>query len=131
MNNQATRRSLNTRQAGMSAIGLIFLLLIIGFVTLITLRLLPMYLENFSVATALESLKNEPELAIKSAPEILSLLQKRLDVNNVDNVKRNNIGIKRNDASVTVSIKYEVRKPLIANLDVVSKFDRSIEVRQR
>ncbi|MEO7557710.1 MAG: DUF4845 domain-containing protein [Gammaproteobacteria bacterium] len=116
------------KQDGMTTIGVLVVLLLIGFFVLITLRLLPMYLESFSVSTALESLKSEPEVASKTGPDILQLLQKRLDINDVEHVGRDNIDIRRTDTGVVISVKYEVRKELWGNIDLVGKFDKSITV---
>lgn len=116
------------KQDGMTTIGVLIVLLLIGFFVLITLRLLPMYLESFSVSTALESLKSEPEVASKTGPDILQLLQKRLDINDVEHVGRDNIDIRRTDTGVVISVKYEVRKELWGNIDLVGKFDKSITV---
>ncbi len=117
-----------SKQSGMSAIGLVFVLLLIGFFALVTLKLLPMYLENFSVATSLESLRNEPELGSKTGPEILQLLMKRLDINDVENVTAKNVAITRTAIGAVVNVKYEVRKDLLGNIDVVGKFDESVEL---
>ncbi len=116
------------KQDGMSGIGLLIIVLLIGFFALVTFRVVPMYLENFSVVTALESLKNEPEVGSKTGPEILQLLQKRLDINNVENVKRDNIDIQRTDSGLVVKVKYEVRKVFWGNVDIVGRFDKSITV---
>ncbi|MEO5702651.1 MAG: DUF4845 domain-containing protein [Gammaproteobacteria bacterium] len=119
------------KQRGMSAIGLVIVLLLIGFFTLITLRVGPMYLENFSVTSSLASLKNEPDIAAKPGIEILQLLMKRLDINDVENVNPKDIAITRISTGVLVSVKYEVRKALVGNFDVVGKFDESVELNQR
>lgn len=117
---------MKTAQYGISAVSMALLLLIGGFLLLLGLRLMPIYLEHWKVVSSLESLSNEPELAAKTGPEILDLLMKRLDVNDVDNVSKENVEIKRADTSVSVRVKYEVRKELIGNIDAVAKFDDSI-----
>jgi hypothetical protein len=119
------------KQGGMTAIGLVFVLLLIGFFTLITLKVGPMYLQNFSVVTSLESLKNEPEIASKSVNEILQLLLKRLDINDVDNVTAKDIAITRTSTGIAVNAKYETRKDLFGNIAVVGKFDERVELNQR
>lgn len=116
------------KQRGISTIGLVMVLLLIGFFTLIILKVGPMYLENFSVTTSLDSLKNEPELASKTGLEIQNLLMKRLDINDVENVNAKNIAITRPSTGVLVGVKYEVRKSLFGNIDVVGKFDESVEL---
>lgn len=117
---------MKTTQYGISTVSMALLLLIGGFLVLVGLRLMPIYLEHWKVVSSLESLSNEPELAAKTGPEILDLLMKRLDVNDVDNVSKENVEIKRADTSVSVRVKYEVRKELIGNIDAVAKFDDSI-----
>ncbi|MEO5573410.1 MAG: DUF4845 domain-containing protein, partial [Gammaproteobacteria bacterium] len=69
------------RQSGITTISLVIVLLLIAFFTLIILKVGPMYLENFSVVTSMESLKKEPEIASRTGEEILQLLMKRLDIN--------------------------------------------------
>ena len=49
------------RQQGVTFIGWIVILAIVGFFVLLGLRLGPVYLENFSVKQALASLENDPE----------------------------------------------------------------------
>lgn len=116
------------KQSGITAIGMLIIIGLIAFFTLITLRLAPLYLENFKVVSSLESLKNEPELAVKPGPEIVQLLMKRLDINDVDNVGPQNIEVRRLPNGVIVAVKYEVRKEMVGNIDIVGKFDKSVKV---
>ncbi|MEW6354395.1 MAG: DUF4845 domain-containing protein [Pseudomonadota bacterium] len=119
------------KQQGMSAIGAALLLVLIGFLTLLVLKIAPIYIEGFKVESSLESLKNQPEVAAKTGPEIEQLLLNRLDINDVDSVGPQHIEIKRLDRGVTVSVKYEVRREMFGNVDVVVKFDRSVTVLAR
>ena len=116
------------RQNGMTAIGWLLVLGLIAFFTLITLRLVPSYLEFAKVASALESLENEPGITGKTKPDIVRLVQKRFDVNDVMNVSAKEIKVKKDKGILTVSIDYERREHLISNIDVVAKFDKKIEV---
>lgn len=114
------------KQRGMSVVTLALLLVLIGFAALVALKLAPIYIEGFKVEASLESLKNQPDVAAKTGPEIERLLLNRLDINDVDNVHHENIEIKRLERGVTVRVKYEVREEMFGNVDVVVKFDRSI-----
>ncbi len=116
------------RQKGMTAIGWLLVLGLIAFFTLITLRLLPLYLEYAKVAAALESLENEPGITRKTRAEIVKMVQKRFDVNDVMNVSPKELKISKDKGVMTVSIDYERRENLISNIDVVAKFDKKIEV---
>ena len=116
------------RQNGMTAIGWLLMLGLIAFFTLITLRLLPLYLEYAKVAAALESLESEPGITRKTKADIVRLVSKRFEVNDVMNVSAKEIEVKKDKGVLTVSIDYERRENLISNIDVVAKFDKKIEV---
>ena len=116
------------RQNGMTAIGWLLVLGLIAFFTLITLRILPFYLEYAKVSSALESLQNEPGITGKTKLEISRMVQKRFDVNDVMTVSGKQLSVKKDKGILTVSIEYERRAHLISNLDVVAIFDKKIEV---
>lgn len=117
------------KQRGMSAVGWLLVLGLIGFFSLIGLRLMPMYLEYFSVVSSMESLRNDSEIKSKAPSEIVQLLMRRLDVNNVRNVKPNHVKVTSKGGTLTVMVAYEVRTPLMGNLSAVATFDKTVELR--
>lgn len=112
----------------MTAIGWLLVLGLIAFFTLITLRLVPLYLEYGKVASALESLQNEPGITSQSRSEIVTLVTRRFDVNDVREVDPKLIKVSKDKGMLTVSIDYERREHLIGNVDVVATFDKKVEV---
>jgi len=121
---------MNTRhhQKGMTAIGWLLVLGLIAFFSLITLRLVPLYLEYSKVASVLESLQNEPGITDRSRSEIVSLVSRRFDVNDVREVDPRTIKVSKDNGILTVSIDYERRQHLLGNVDVVATFDKKVEV---
>jgi len=115
-------------QRGMTAIGWLLVLGLIAFFTLITLRLVPMYLEYAKVSSAFESLENEPGITRMSKHEIISVLQKRFDVNDINNVSLKDAKISKEEGRLKVGIHYERREHLMSNIDVVGTFDKQVEV---
>lgn len=116
------------RQRGITMIGFVVIMGLIAFFTLLTLKILPIYLEHFKVLSSLESLKEDQTLPKKSRREVISLLQKRLDINMVENVTPEDVLVTKQDGVVTVSVNYEVEKPIFGNLSVIAYFDDQIEV---
>ena len=116
------------KQRGMTAVGWIIVLGLIGFFVLLTLRLIPGYLEFLNVSGALESLQNEPGITQKSPPEIRTMLSKRFDVNDVHTIKAKDVKIEQKSGRLVVSVYYEVRVPVMGNVDAVSKFEKEVEV---
>lgn len=120
----------STSQRGMSAIGFIIVLALIGVFVLVTLKLFPAYMENFKVSAAMESIRSQSGIGEKSKGEVIDMLVKRLDVDNVDNVMPGNIEIRpRDGGGLLLGVKYEVRGNLFGNLDFVVRFDKSVELR--
>lgn len=115
-------------QKGMTAIGWLLVLGLIAFFTLITLRLVPAYLEFAKVTSVLESLQNEPGITRKTRGEIIQMIAKRFDVNDVYQVDAKQVKITKEKGVLTVSINYERREHLVANVDVVTTFDKQVEV---
>ena len=115
-------------QKGMTAIGWMLVLGIIAFFTLITLRMLPLYLEFSKVAATLESLKEQPNIGQQTKSEIIKIVRKRFDVNDVRNVDPKLIKVSKDRGVMKVGIHYERREHLVGNVDIVTTFDKQVKV---
>ncbi len=115
-------------QRGLGAITAILLLAFIAFSALISLKLLPVYLESFKIQTALEGLKTDAGIAPKGKQEILKALERRFQVDDVEHVNSSNVNVRSTPGGILVRVVYEVRGPLAGNLDFVAKFDKSVEL---
>jgi hypothetical protein len=115
-------------QKGMTAIGWMLVLGLIAFFTLITLRMVPLYLEFGKVASTLESLKEQPNITQLTKSEIIKIVRKRFDINDVDSVDPKLIKISKDKGVMKVGINYERREHLVGNVDIVAIFDKHIEV---
>ncbi len=115
------------KQKGLTGISIMLILVLIAFVAIVTLKILPIYMDSFKVNDVLSTLKEERGLGDKTGSEIRSMLLKRLDVNMVTDVTRDDIVVEVNKDTIFVEIEYEVRKNMFGNLDVVVSFDKTIE----
>ena len=116
------------RQAGVTAIGWVIVLALIGFFVFLTLKMLPTYLEYFKVVSSLESLEKE---AVSTPGEIRKLLEKRFDVDYVYTISPQQIKITNKDESFDVAARYDSRVHLFANIDVLMSFDKQVRVARR
>jgi hypothetical protein len=114
--------NMRRRQGGITLLGFIIVAAVVGFFVYIGIKLFPMYSEFYSVKSALKGLSTEAGVARYEPARIQDLLFRRLFVSYTSNVKREHVKITRIDNGWQVDVQYEVRKPLIANLDVVGKF---------
>ncbi len=115
-------------QRGMTAIGWLIVLGLIGFFVLLALRMIPSYLEYATVSSALESLQNEPGMSNTTPQEIRKMLGKRFDINDVKSISAKDVAIQNQGGSYLVGVDYEVRMPVFGNVDVVMSFNKEIEV---
>ncbi len=113
------------RQGGITLIGFVIVAAVVGFFLYIGIKLFPMYSEYYAVKSALKSLAAEDGVAKYDPGKIQDLFFRRLYMSYSDNVKRDNVKIQRVDGGWQMDVNYEVRKPLVANLDVVGRFDAS------
>ena len=119
------------RQRGMTPIGWIFVFLLIAFFTLITLKLVPIYLDSMTIGSVLSDLENEPGIGAKTPLEVSKMIEKRLDVNRVKGITADDIYVEKIGDTLTISAEYEVRKNMLGNVDVIVSFNKSVEVSTR
>lgn len=118
------------RQQGLTLISLVFVLGLIGFFVLLTLKIVPIYLDHGKVQSALAALKETPDIQTKSEAEIRDSLSKRFNINYVYDVTQDDIKVVKHGEYLRVDIEYETVVKLVANLSVLAEFHDSFEVGQ-
>lgn len=111
------------KQRGMTLIGWLMLLAILGFATLIALRLAPGYMEYLTVKQVVEQVYNQatPE---STPAQIRADIQRRFTVNDVKAVHSRDIEVRRQDGQLSIHLAYEFRTHVMGNVDAVLVFDR-------
>jgi hypothetical protein len=111
-------------QRGITFIGFLMVLVVVGFFAYAAMRLVPVYTEYFSVVKAMKAVAGEVGVASKQPGDIRNMLLRHFDISYVDSVRPNDIRISR-DRNPSINIAYEVRKPFVANIDLLVRFDHS------
>ena len=116
------------KQQGLSIVGFLMVLSLVIFATYIGMRIGPIYLEYYSVVSAMNGVANERGSANYTPFDIKRKVLDRLYVSySSDNVKEEHIKVVRRNG-IQLRVTYEVRKPLIGNLDAVASFDRMVRM---
>ena len=118
------------RQKGMTAIGWMIVLGLIGFFVLITLRMAPAYMEYYKVVSTLESLEKETGMSEVTPHAIRDLITRRFDISYVGVIHPKDVKIKNAGAYYSVTAKYEAREHLFANVDVLMSFYKQVKVKR-
>jgi hypothetical protein len=120
--------NMQTKQRGITLIGFIIVMAVVGFFAYLAMRLVPVYVEYYNVVSAMKGVAAEPGVANMEPNRVRDLLDRRFNIGYVESVKREHIKITRDSSGYRLNVKYEVRGPLFYNLDFVASFDRTVDL---
>lgn len=113
-------------QRGMTVIGMLLLLIVIAFVVLIAMKVVPMYIQYFSIKSTIESIRKEPQLAQMSTQDIQNAIQKRFDIGYVDNITARDLKIRNENRGRVLDLEYQDERELFYGLSILLKANESI-----
>lgn len=115
------------RQRGMTLIGWVMTLFIIGFIALFAIRLTPVYIHYQAVSSIMDNVAHDPEATSSAA--IYRTLGRRLSVNELRHiVSERDFKLGRDNGARTLEIQYEERTSFIGNIDLVVSFHKKVEL---
>lgn len=122
------------KQHGITAIGWLVILGLIAFFSLVTLKVFPLYYESFQVATSMKTIAERRDIGRLTTTEIQRYLARNLEVNGVRQFNERNIKKYltvtklKNTNKRKMTMKYELRNDLFANLAIVLKFNKTVDL---
>lgn len=116
------------KQQGLTFISWLLVLAMVGVFILVGIKITPVYMEHFAVRKTLESLKQEPLINRKSLREIRTMLMRRMDMNSIYDLTKDEVIIKRSGGVTKITVAYEERRNILGNLSLVMTFEDSIEL---
>jgi hypothetical protein len=120
------------KQSGVTFWGFAMVAFLIAFFTLLTLKLVPPYIEHAKVKTALLNVAKQPNAGNMSKVEIVDALQRQFDVNDISRASLKtdfSIAKSADGRSTKLRIAYEVKIPLAYNISALLSFDEIAEAR--
>jgi hypothetical protein len=118
------------RQRGMTFLGLVTILVILGAGLYAGIRLVPVYLDYMKVARSLEQVADE-HAAIDTNPEMIRRsLERRWDVEDAKGIGWKEIEIRKENEGYALTAAYDVETPFIANVYLLARFEKSVFVQQ-
>lgn len=115
-----------SRENGLSLLGFLFALLVVGVCLTVLFRLGPLYLDNYTVAQSFAALGDDDVRSL-SDQGIRQKLYKEFVINNVDSIDLKAVEIERSAEKILVSLDYERRVPLLGNVDAVVRFHNAYD----
>jgi len=118
-------RPMQTQQRGLTMIGFLFVAVMLVFVAMLAMKLVPAYIEFFSVKKVLATMGRESDIRSKSNAEIRSDFDRRAGVSYVTVVKPENLSVDRSGGTPVISVDYTFRTKLVGNVSLVVDFSAS------
>lgn len=120
-------RSLH-QQKGVTAIGWLIILGLIGFFVLLTLKMMPSYLEFYKISSTLETMVKDS--GFETQADIRESAERRFDISYVKSITPKDLKIKSYGQSWLVAAKYESRVHLFFNVSAVMEFNKQVKVKR-
>ena len=123
-------RSLPFRQRGVGFAGWLILILVFGGLLSVGTKLVPVYMNHNTIAKLIGKLAEENGMAIKTKSEISRIVNNRMKLNNIRDFKiDDHLEINRTKNGTELVLDYEIRVPVVSNLDLIASFNEEVELR--
>lgn len=118
------------RQAGMTTLGLVILVVFAGVFAFAFIRLTPVYLNYMKIVGVVDGVAEEFDGANANSGMIRSSIANRFDVEMVSEITARDIKVTKVDSGYEVAAVYSHKAPFIANISFVVDFDKRVLVRR-
>ena len=118
---------LKKHQQGMSITGWIMLIAIILFFVMLGMRMVPSYMEFYSMSKMLESIRDDPEYRRAGPKELRKIFNRRININSIYDFDQKYLKIDRSKGKTSMVLDYEITKPVAGNVSLLMKFHKEVE----
>ncbi len=113
------------QQRGIGFIGLIFIFAVIGCVTLLGLKLIPAYIEYYSVKKVIAAMASSEEVKSGTVLEIRKSFDRRATIDNINVIKADDLEISKEGNDTVVAAIYQQKIPLFTGYTLLIDFSAS------
>ncbi len=114
------------KQTGMTTLTWLLVALVVGFFLICLVKIGPVYIESRTVKSIVQQAADEARSEGLGKAEIHDRITKKLLINTVSGMSMEDVEVRGTGEDMEIDANYEVRKPLLFNIDVVLKFDNMI-----
>lgn len=116
---------LSHRQRGLGLWGWIFVLGVIGFVSIVTMQLTPIYLAEMAIQRVVKATANDSSNRGVSVVELRKAMKTRWDVEGISTLDVSDVMLVKYGSGRALQYSYEARAPLFGNLAIVASFEQT------
>lgn len=116
---------LSSRQRGLGLWGWMFVLGVIGFVSLVTMQLVPIYLSEMAIQRVVKATANDSGNSSAPLAELRKAMKTRWDVEGITTLRVEDVKLVKFGPGRALQYEYEARAPLFYNLSIVASFNET------
>jgi hypothetical protein len=110
------------RQQGLGFAGVLVLLVAIVFIAIIGMKVVPAYIEYFTIKKAIAGITQSGELRGASVADVRKAFDRRANIDDITAVTPQDLEISKDGNEVVISFAYEKRIKLFYNVSLLIEF---------
>ena len=115
-----------SHQRGVASAVVLTIALLFGLLSTFGLKVGPLYVDHNLITGLCQGLIDNGEANTLTVTEVRDRISSTLRINNITDFDLNSIFMRKDNGEAVITIAYEKRVPLVANLDIVATFDESL-----
>jgi hypothetical protein len=116
------------RQRGMTFLGLLCIMVLVGIIGYAGLRLIPLYLNYMKVARTMDAAASEYKTDSGDISGVNKSIERHWEIEDITGVDYKDIEIKKEDGGLILHVAYDDTAPYIANVSFSVHFDKTVKV---
>jgi Domain of unknown function (DUF4845) len=121
---------LNMKQKGVTLTGLLVICVILGMAGILAAKVVPVVIEYYAIIKDVKGVVSDPGMKGASIPEIKLAFSKRAGIDNISDVKAEDLDISKDGDQLVIGFSYAKKIPLFANASLVLDFEHSTDQAQ-
>ena len=122
------KQLMHRRQQGMTFIGLMCILVLVGIIGYAGVRLVPVYLNYMKLARTMESAASEFKGEAPNLDGVRKSIDRHWAIEDITGIDQKDIEITKDDGGLTLHAVYDDTVPYIANVSLSVHFDKTVKV---
>jgi uncharacterized protein DUF4845 len=122
------KHCMRRRQLGMTFIGLMCILVLVGIIGYAGVRLTPVYLNYMNVVHTMQTTASEFKGDNPDPGAIRTSLERHWEITTITAVDYKDIEITKDESGVTLHVAYDDSEPYIGNISLAVHFDKTVKV---
>lgn len=117
--------STRNTQKGITLIGFIIILIVVGFFAYAAMKLVPVYVEYFGVVKSMKAVANDINAPTMELVDINKKLDVNFDLQYVSDLPPDSVKLERQNGKRVLRIVYDRQIPFLYNVSLLAHFDHS------